>query len=45
MSELERFLPADQDILVSLFYRVGQWMSQVDPESPITWVRFEAQKF
>jgi len=30
MSELERFLPADQDILVSLFYRVGQWMSQVD---------------
>lgn len=30
MSELERFLPADQDLLVSLFYRIGQWMSQAD---------------
>ena len=30
MSELQRFLPADQDLLVSLFYRVGRWMSQVD---------------
>jgi hypothetical protein len=30
MSELERFLPADQDLLISLFYRIGQWMSQVD---------------
>lgn len=30
MSELQRFLPADQDLLVSLFYRVGQWMSQAD---------------
>lgn len=30
MSEIERFLPADQELLVSLFYRVGQWMSQVD---------------
>lgn len=30
MSELERFLPADQELLVSLFYRIGQWMSEVD---------------
>ncbi len=30
MSELERFLPSDQDLLVSLFYRIGQWMAQVD---------------
>lgn len=30
MSELERFLPADQDLLVSLFYRIGQWMSEAD---------------
>lgn len=30
MAELERFLPADQDLLVSLFYRIGQWMSEVD---------------
>lgn len=30
MSELDRFLPADQDLLVSLFYRIGQWMSQAD---------------
>lgn len=30
MSELQRFTPADQDLLVGLFYRVGHWMSQVD---------------
>lgn len=30
MSELERFLPADQDLLVSLFYRIGQWMAEAD---------------
>lgn len=30
MSELQRFLPADQDLLVSLFYRVGRWMSDAD---------------
>ena len=30
MSELTRFLPADQDLLVSLFYRVGHWMSHAD---------------
>lgn len=30
MSELQRFLPDDQELLVSLFYRVGQWMSSVD---------------
>ena len=30
MSELQRFLPADQDLLVSLFYRIGQWMSHID---------------
>lgn len=30
MSELQRFLPADQDLLVSMFYRIGQWMSQAD---------------
>lgn len=30
MSELERFLPADQELLVGLFYRIGQWMSQID---------------
>lgn len=30
MSELQRFLPADQELLVSLFYRIGQWMSEVD---------------
>lgn len=30
MSELQRFLPADQDLLASLFYRIGQWMSQAD---------------
>ena len=30
MAEIERFLPADQDLLVSLFYRVGQWMSHID---------------
>ena len=30
MSELERFLPADQDLLVGLFYRVGRWMSDID---------------
>ncbi len=30
MSELERFLPADQELLVSLFYRIGQWMAGVD---------------
>jgi len=30
MSELQRFLPADQELLVSLFYRIGQWMSEAD---------------
>jgi len=30
MSELQRFLPADQDVLVGLFYRIGQWMSHID---------------
>jgi hypothetical protein len=30
MSELQRFLPADQDMLVGLFLRVGYWMSQMD---------------
>jgi hypothetical protein len=30
MSELQRFLPADQDLLVGLFYRVGRWMSDAD---------------
>ncbi len=30
MSELQRFLPADQELLVGLFYRVGQWMSNID---------------
>lgn len=30
MSELQRFLPTDQDLLVSLFYRIGRWMSDVD---------------
>ena len=30
MSGLQRFLPADQDLLVGLFYRVGHWMSDAD---------------
>lgn len=30
MSELQRFLPADQDFLVGIFYRVGYWISHVD---------------
>lgn len=30
MSELQRFLPADQELLVGLFYRIGGWMSSVD---------------
>ncbi len=30
MSELSRFPPADQDILVSVFYRIGLWMSGID---------------
>lgn len=30
MSGLQRFLPADQDVLVGVFYRVGPWMSGVD---------------
>lgn len=30
MSELSRFLPEDQDLLVGLFYRVGLWISHVD---------------
>ena len=30
MSELHRFPPADQDVLVSLFYRIGVWMSGID---------------
>ena len=30
MSELHRFPPADQDILVSLLYRIGVWMSDID---------------
>lgn len=30
MSELGRFLPEDQDLLVGLFYRIGRWMSAVD---------------
>lgn len=30
MSELQRFLPADQDLLVGLFLRVGYWMSGID---------------
>lgn len=30
MSELQRFLPADQEILVGLFYRIGVWMSEAD---------------
>lgn len=30
MSELQRFLPADQELLVSLFYRIGNWMSHID---------------
>lgn len=30
MSELSRFLPESQDLLVGLFYRVGLWISRVD---------------
>jgi hypothetical protein len=30
MAELQRFLPADQDLLVGLFYRVGRWISDAD---------------
>ena len=30
MSELHRFLPEDQDLLVGLPYRVGMWMSGID---------------
>lgn len=30
MAELERFLPADQELLVGLFYRIGQWISEAD---------------
>ena len=30
MSEVQRFLPTDQDVLISLFYRIGHWMSNID---------------
>lgn len=30
MSELERFTPQDQDLLIGLFYRVGIWISHID---------------
>lgn len=30
MSELERFTPQDQDLLIGLFYRVGVWISHID---------------
>lgn len=30
MSELERFTPQDQDLLIGLFYRVGMWISHID---------------
>lgn len=30
MSELQRFLAPDQDLMVGLFYRVGRWMSDAD---------------
>lgn len=30
MSELQRFLPADQDLLVGVMYRTGVWMSHID---------------
>ncbi len=30
MSELQRFLPKDQEILSGILYRIGYWMSNVD---------------
>ncbi|MEK7801834.1 MAG: hypothetical protein AAB276_05210 [Pseudomonadota bacterium] len=30
MSELQRFLPEDQDILVGLMCRIGMWISSID---------------
>lgn len=30
MSDLQRFVPSEQELLVSLFYRVGHWLSNVD---------------
>ena len=30
MSELQRFLPQDQELLSGLLYRVGYWISNVD---------------
>ena len=30
MSELQRFVPEDQELLVSIFYRTGYWVSTID---------------
>ena len=30
MSELQRFVPVDQDTLAGILYRVGHWMIHID---------------